>query len=166
MNGLAPVLSPGSEWAIVGRLALAAVLGALIGLEREYRGYPAGVRTMALVCMGSALFASLTSLFGGDPSRVAAGIVSGIGFLGAGLILREGGSVKGITTAATIWTCAAVGSAVGAQVYIVASFAALFAIILLELRIVTKNIRPREHDEDLPMPHGDDLRDDPREPHH
>ncbi len=141
-TGLAPVLSPGSEWAIVGRMALAAVLGALIGLEREYRGYPAGVRTMALVCMGSALFADTTSLFGGDPSRVVAQVVSGIGFLGAGLILREGFSVKGITTAATIWTTAAVGVAVGAQVYIVATFATLFAVILLEGRIVTKNLRP------------------------
>ena len=115
-TGLAPVLSPGSQWEIVGRMALAAVLGALIGLEREYRGYPAGVRTMALVCMGSALFADSTSLFGGDPSRVAAQIVSGIGFLGAGLIVREGGSVRGITTAATIWATAAVGIAVGTGV--------------------------------------------------
>lgn len=147
MDGLAPVLDPGSQWAIVGRMALAAALGALIGLEREYRGYPAGVRTMALVCMGSALFADSTSLFGGDPSRVTAQIVSGIGFLGAGLIFREGYSVKGVTTAATIWTTAAVGVAVGAQIYIVAVFAALFATILLELRVVTKNIRPRD-DED------------------
>jgi putative Mg2+ transporter-C (MgtC) family protein len=147
MDGLAPVLDPGSQWAIVGRMALAAALGALIGLEREYRGYPAGVRTMALVCMGSALFADSTSLFGGDPSRVAAQIVSGIGFLGAGLIFREGYSVKGVTTAATIWTMAAVGVAVGAQVYIVAVFAAIFATILLELRVVTKNIRPRVDDD-------------------
>ncbi|MHB8685067.1 MAG: MgtC/SapB family protein, partial [Dehalococcoidia bacterium] len=112
------------------------------GLEREYRGYAAGVRTMALVCMGAALFADESGLFGGDASRVAAQIVSGIGFLGAGLILREGGSVRGITTAATIWTTAAVGVAVGAHVYLVAGFAALFAVILLELRVVTKNIRP------------------------
>jgi uncharacterized membrane protein YhiD involved in acid resistance len=115
MDGLAPVLNPGSEWAIVGRLALAA-------------------------------------------------IVSGIGFLGAGLIFREGFSVKGVTTAATIWTCAAVGIAVGAQVYIVAVFAALFAVILLELRVVTKNIRPRDHDEDLPQPHRGDPEDNAREP--
>jgi putative Mg2+ transporter-C (MgtC) family protein len=147
-TGLAPVLSPGSQWEIVGRMALAAVLGAAIGLEREYRGYPAGVRTMALVCMGSALFADSTSLFGGDPSRVAAQIVSGIGFLGAGLIFREGFTVKGVTTAATIWTTAAVGVAVGAQVYIVATFATLFAVILLELRVVTKNIRPNTSDDD------------------
>jgi len=146
MDGLAPVLHTGSQWEIIGRLALAAVLGCVIGFEREYRGYPAGVRTMALVCMGSALFSDNTGLFGGDPSRVAAQVVSGIGFLGAGLIVREGGSVRGITTAATIWTTAAVGMAVGAHVYIVAGFATLFAVILLELRIVTKNIRPGERD--------------------
>ena len=128
---------------IVGRLALAAILGGIIGLEREYRGYPAGVRTMALVCMGSALFADTSSLFGGDSSRVTAQIVSGIGFLGAGLIFREGYSVKGVTTAATIWTVAAVGIVIGAEFYIVAVFAALFSVVLLELRVVTKNIRPR-----------------------
>lgn len=165
MDGMAPVLNPGSEWAIVARLALAAVLGALIGLEREFRGYPAGVRTMALVCMGSALFASLTSLFGGDPSRVAANVVTGIGFLGAGLILREGFSVKGVTTAATIWMCAAVGLAVGAQVYVVAVFAALFAIALLELRVVTKHIRPGGHDEDLPEAHAGRHENAGHEPH-
>lgn len=128
---------------IVGRLALAAILGGVIGLEREYRGYPAGVRTMALVCMGSALFADNSSLFGGDSARITAQIVSGIGFLGAGLIFREGYTVKGVTTAATIWTVAAIGIAIAAEVYIVATFASLFSVILLELRVVTKNIRPR-----------------------
>lgn len=142
MAQLALVLDAGSQWQVIGRIAMAAALGGLIGLEREFRGYPAGVRTMALVAMGAALFSDNSGLFGGDPSRVAAQIVTGIGFLGAGLIVREGGSVRGITTAATIWATAAVGMAVGAQVYIVAVFAALFAVILLELRIVTKNIRP------------------------
>ncbi|MDE3094735.1 MAG: MgtC/SapB family protein [Chloroflexota bacterium] len=140
------MIDTAGQWAIIGRIALAAGLGASIGLEREYRGYPAGVRTMALVCMGAALFADESGLFGGDAARVAAQIVSGIGFLGAGLILREGGSVRGITTAATIWTTAAVGVAVGAHVYLVAVFAALFAVILLELRIVTKSIRPIGHE--------------------
>jgi putative Mg2+ transporter-C (MgtC) family protein len=145
-----------TQWEIVGRLALAAILGGLIGLEREYRGYPAGVRTMALVCMGSALFADTSGLFGGDSSRITAQIVTGIGFLGAGLIFREGDSVKGVTTAATIWTVAAVGIAIGAQAYIVAVFAALFSMILLELRIVTKNIRAQNGpDEDLHDNRGD-----------
>ena len=133
------------QWEIVGRIALAAFLGAVIGLEREFRGYPAGVRTMALVCMGSALFADLSRIFGGD-DRIAAQIVSGIGFIGAGLIFREGYSVRGVTTAATIWATAAVGIAIGAEGYIIAIFGALFAVVLLELRIVTKHIRPADHD--------------------
>jgi putative Mg2+ transporter-C (MgtC) family protein len=154
-----------TQWEIVARLALAAVLGGLVGLEREYRGYPAGVRTMALVCMGSALFADTSGLFGGDSSRITAQIVSGIGFLGAGLIFREGYSVKGVTTAATIWTVAAVGIAIGAQAYIVAVFAAIFSMILLELRVVTKNIRPQNGiDEDTqhrgdPDDHGHETGD-------
>jgi putative Mg2+ transporter-C (MgtC) family protein len=137
-------IDSGEQWAIVGRLALAAVLGAIIGLEREYRGYPAGVRTMALVCVGSALFADMSHAYGGD-DRIAAQIVTGIGFLGAGLIFREGLSIKGVTTAATIWTVAAVGVAIGAEAYIVAVFASLIATALLELRVITKNIRPASH---------------------
>jgi putative Mg2+ transporter-C (MgtC) family protein len=101
---------------------------------------------MALVCMGSALFADMSREYGGD-DRIAAQIVSGIGFLGAGLIFREGFSTKGVTTAATIWTVAAVGVAIGAEGYLIAVFASLIAIVLLELRVFTKNIRPA-HDED------------------
>ncbi len=142
------------QWEIVGRIALAAFLGAVIGLEREYRGYPAGVRTMALVCMGSALFADMSRLYGGD-DRIAAQIVSGIGFLGAGLIFREGYTVKGVTTAATIWAAAAVGIAVGAEGYIIAIAGSIFAVILLELRIVTKNIRPHVDEDTRPTAAGD-----------
>jgi len=131
-----------TQWEVIGRIALAAVLGAVIGLEREYRGYPAGVRTMALVCMGSALFADMSRFYGAE-DRIAAQIVSGIGFLGAGLIFREGYSVKGVTTAATIWTTAAVGIAIGIEGYLIAIFGSLFAVFLLELRVVTKHIRPR-----------------------
>jgi putative Mg2+ transporter-C (MgtC) family protein len=145
---------PQFQMEIVARLAFAALLGGIVGLEREYRGYPAGVRTMALVCMGSALFADTSSLFGGDSARITAQIVAGIGFLGAGLIFREGYSVKGVTTAATIWTVAAIGIAIGAEVYIVSAFAALFSVILLELRVVTKNIRPSTNNEN----HDDDVR--------
>lgn len=141
------MIDTGEQWAIVGRLALAAFLGAMIGLEREYRGYPAGVRTMALVCLGSALYADMSRIYGGN-DRIAAQIVTGIGFLGAGLIFREGFSVKGVTTAATIWAVAAVGIAIAAEMYIVAVFASLIAIVLLELRVVTKNIHPPTHEDD------------------
>jgi putative Mg2+ transporter-C (MgtC) family protein len=126
---------------------LAAALGAIIGLEREYRGYPAGVRTMALVCVGSALFADMSRVYGGD-DRIAAQIVTGIGFLGAGLIFREGLTIKGVTTAATIWTVAAIGIAIGGEAYIVAVFASLISVVLLELRRFTKNIRPVTHGEE------------------
>ena len=141
------MIDTGEQLAIVGRLALAAFLGAMIGLEREYRGYPAGVRTMALVCLGSALYADMSRIYGGN-DRIAAQIVTGIGFLGAGLIFREGFSVKGVTTAATIWAVAAVGIAIAAEMYIVAVFASLIAIVLLELRVVTKNIHPPTHEDD------------------
>jgi putative Mg2+ transporter-C (MgtC) family protein len=143
------------QWEIIGRMALAAFLGGVIGLEREYRGYPAGVRTMALVCMGSALFSDVSRIFAGD-DRIAAQVVTGIGFLGAGLIFREGVSVKGVTTAATIWAVAAIGMVVAIEGYLIAVFASLLGVLLLELRVITKNIRPAEFQED-----EDDVR--PRE---
>lgn len=129
-----------SEWPMVGRLLLAAVLGAAIGIEREYRGYPAGVRTIALVCTGTALFGELSFQFGGDSGRVAAQIVTGIGFLGAGVIVHEGVTVRGITTAATIWTAASVGLAVATQLYLVATVACLLVIVLLEASPITKRV--------------------------
>jgi putative Mg2+ transporter-C (MgtC) family protein len=128
---------------MVARLLLAAVLGALIGVEREYRGYPAGVRTIALVCVGSALFTEVSPLFNGDAGRVPAQIVTGIGFLCAGVIVREGLSVHGITTAAMIWTAAAVGVAVAAHLFVVAVFAALLVVVLLEASPLTKLLAER-----------------------
>ena len=127
------------QLAIVGRLAFAAVLGALIGLERELRGYPAGVRTVALVALGAALFTDISQLLG-EEDRVAAGIVTGIGFLGAGVILREGYTVRGITTAATIWSAAAVGMAVARELYLVAGLGAVLMFILLEARPVVRRL--------------------------
>jgi putative Mg2+ transporter-C (MgtC) family protein len=127
------------QLAIVGRLAFAAALGAFIGLERELRGYPAGVRTVALVALGSALFTDVGEVLGGD-NRVAAGVVTGIGFLGAGVILREGYTIRGITTAATIWSAAAVGMAVGRELYLVAGLGSLLMFILLEARPVVRGL--------------------------
>lgn len=100
-------------------LILAVALGGLIGLERELHGHPAGLRTHILVCVGSTLFTLISVQIGAvanrpaDPGRIAAQIVTGIGFLGAGAIIREGASIRGLTTAASIWTTAAVGLAVG-----------------------------------------------------
>ncbi len=127
------------QLAIVGRLAFAAALGAFIGLERELRGYPAGVRTVALVALGSALFTDVSQLMG-EQDRVAAGIVTGIGFLGAGVIFREGYTVRGITTAATIWAAAAIGMAIGRELYLVAGLGAVLVFILLEARPVVRRL--------------------------
>ncbi|NLN06375.1 MAG: MgtC/SapB family protein, partial [Firmicutes bacterium] len=101
---------------LILRLFVSVLLGGLVGLERERHNRPAGLRTHILVCLGSALimivsFAGFSGTFGfsGDPARIAAQVVSGIGFLGAGTILRQGGFVRGLTTAASLWVVAAVG---------------------------------------------------------
>lgn len=128
-------MDTGDQFLILARLVLAALLGAFIGLERELRGYPAGVRTVALVAVGAALFTEISRITGTE-DRIAAGIVTGIGFLGAGLIFREGYTVRGITTAATIWTAAAIGMAVARELYLVAGLGSLLVFILLEARPV------------------------------
>ena len=115
-------ISPWSELDIVLRLVIAALIGGIIGYEREHAEKPAGFRTQLLVCVGAALF-TLISIYGfgeelSDPSRVAASVVVGIGFLGAGTIISREGSVVGLTTAATIWAVAAIGMAVGAGLYL------------------------------------------------
>ncbi|HEY1455135.1 MAG TPA: MgtC/SapB family protein [Candidatus Dormibacteraeota bacterium] len=102
-------------------MLVALLIGLLLGIEREYHGHPAGMRTMALVGAGSCLFTvlGLEPAFGSrvDPTRIAAQIVTGIGFLGAGSILRQGEYVRGLTTAASIWVVAAMGMAVGFGYY-------------------------------------------------
>ncbi|BCK55758.1 MgtC/SapB family protein [Nocardia wallacei] len=106
---------------MLARLATGVGLGVAIGLERQYRARMAGLRTNALVCAGATLFVLLSAhgFHGGtaDPTRVAAQIVSGIGFLGAGVIMREGASVRGLNTAATLWCSAAIGALAGAGMY-------------------------------------------------
>ncbi len=142
------------QLAILGRLAFAVVLGGLIGVERELRGYPAGIRTMALITMGSMLFTDVSQILGGD-DRVAAGIVTGIGFLVAGVIFREQFTVRGITTAATIWASAAIGMAIGRELYLVAGLGTVLIFIVLEARPFTRRVeaairrRTRELSEDL-----------------
>jgi putative Mg2+ transporter-C (MgtC) family protein len=119
------------------RLLVAAALGALIGFEREREHKPAGLRTHILISLGSALF-TVISIYGFsgsgiDQSRVAAGIVTGIGFLGAGVILHgvRGHVVLGLTTAASIWATAAVGMAVGTGMYLIAAAAAVIIFLIL-----------------------------------
>ena len=105
---------------MLGRLALAVLLGGLIGLERQAHGRPAGLRTHILVCVGSTLIMAATAAFGPevDPGRAVAGIVTGVGFLGAGVIVKSQDVVRGLTTAACIWFVAALGIVVGQGLYV------------------------------------------------
>jgi putative Mg2+ transporter-C (MgtC) family protein len=122
------------ELDMVIRLVVAAFLGAVIGYERAQAKKPAGIRTHLLVCMGAALFTVISIYaFSGpaDPSRVAAGVVVGVGFLGAGTILRQERGVAGLTTAATIWAVAAIGVAIGAGLYVVGAVAAVIIPVAL-----------------------------------
>ena len=109
-------MTPPPVFDVFLRLLLAAALGGAIGLEREYRHKPAGLRTNMLIALGSALFSVMSIDLGaaaGSPDRIAAQVVTGIGFLGAGAILRSGENVHGLTTATTIWVNAAIGMAAG-----------------------------------------------------
>jgi putative Mg2+ transporter-C (MgtC) family protein len=112
-----------SDLELLGRLLLAAVLGGAVGAERELNDQPAGLRTHVLLTIGACLFTLISAYgFGGpaDPSRIAAQIVTGIGFLGGGAIVRHGLTVRGVTTAASIWATASIGVAVGAGSYLLA----------------------------------------------
>jgi putative Mg2+ transporter-C (MgtC) family protein len=153
---------PSLSWGdVLARLALAATLGAAIGFERELREREAGLRTHLLVCLGSALF-TIVSAYGfrefltsgdavvrADPTRIAAQIVTGIGFLGAGAIIRQGLSVRGLTTAATLWVAAGIGMAAGAGYYSGAVLGTVLTLVALgPLRLlaypVFERIRPEE----------------------
>ncbi|MDX6486103.1 MAG: putative Mg2+ transporter-C (MgtC) family protein [Gaiellaceae bacterium] len=148
---------PTLEWPhVLLRLSVASLLGGAIGLERELRERQAGLRTHLVVCVGSALF-TIVSAYGfhefltnggavvrADPTRIAAQIVSGIGFLGAGAIIRQGLSVRGLTTAATLWLVAAVGMAAGAGYYSAALITTGLALITLgPLRILAYRLVTR-----------------------
>ena len=134
------------------RLVLAVVFGSIIGLERELHNHPAGFRTHVLVCIGSTLFTlvSVSSFGGADPSRVAAQIVSGIGFLGAGTILREGATIRGLTTAASLWSVAGVGMAIGTGYYWGATLTtALMVVVLFFFYSLEKRIWQRTQKVDI-----------------
>ena len=154
-----PVLS---GWDSLLRLVVAGGLGAVVGFERELRDREAGIRTHLLVSLGSALF-TIVSAYGfhefltsgdavvrADPTRIAAQIVTGIGFLGAGAIIREGLSVRGLTTAATLWVVAAIGMASGAGYYWPAAAVTVLTVFALwPLRIIAyhviERIKPEEN---------------------
>ncbi len=132
-NGLQEAILTGGA---AGRLLLAALLGGIIGIDREYHHKPSGVRTNLLICFGSALFTFLSSVVAGEGStnkgQIASNIVQGIGFLGAGLIIRNRDRVSGLTSAATVWAVASVGMACGAGLYIPAVFSAALVLVALE----------------------------------
>ena len=138
------------EWEMIVRLVLALVLGAIIGLDRRLRSKPAGIRTMSLVSLGAATFtlvgvsamqqlafaeqsAGLETMVRLDTSRVIAGIVGGIGFLGAGAIIQSRGKIQGMTTASGIWMTAAIGVSVGLGLYVLAFAATFLAYVVLVL---------------------------------
>lgn len=123
----------------LARLTIAAILGGIIGLERQLRHKPAGLRTNMFICFGSAMFTLLSKELAGnasDSARIAAQIIPGIGFIGAGSILHARGSVTGLTTAATLFVVASVGMAVGGGLYLTAVFATV--LILLALAVLGK----------------------------
>lgn len=139
------------DFQIIIQLLLAAVLGGLMGLEREYKKKEAGLRTYSLVCLGAAfftiisfeIFRSLNSQSGidFDPARIVGQIVLGIGFLGAGLIIFRGSHIEGLTTAAGLWVTAAVGTAIGAKLYFPAVFVSFLTVgILAGLRLAEEKV--------------------------
>lgn len=145
-----------TDFELIQRLLLSVALGAVLGIEREWRQKYAGLRTNILIALGSTLFTvmsiDLAASAGGDPTRVAAQIVTGIGFLGAGAIMRTGAGVKGLTTAAMIWVNAAIGVAVGGGEYhlaVIATGVALVVLILLNpVERWIDRVTPTRPDED------------------
>jgi putative Mg2+ transporter-C (MgtC) family protein len=132
-------------WREMLSLCLAVAFGATIGLEREFRKKSVGLRTNTLICLGAAIFTvvsrQMAVSFGESPTRIAAQIVGGIGFLGAGAIIRDRGSVQGATTAATIWLVASIGMACGAGFLVLASAStALTILVLLGLSPIEKQL--------------------------
>lgn len=134
-----------SEWVIVTRVLVAFIVGVVVGFDRERSGKAAGIRTQMLVCVSSALMSAISiqlaeqyniahvgdqGLFHADPERLMAQIISGIGFLGAGVIIKNGSKVVGLTTAATIWTTAAIGIGIGSGFYLPAILTTILTLLL------------------------------------
>ncbi len=140
-----PEFAEGFPFIIILRLIVAAILGGVIGFERSGNRHEAGLRTHIIVCLGAAavmVVGELVSLrYGGDATRMSAQVISGIGFLGAGSIMMSGGHIKGITTAAGIWTTACIGLVVGAGYYIIAiCIVVIMMIAMLGLRSFAKKL--------------------------
>jgi putative Mg2+ transporter-C (MgtC) family protein len=163
-------LSAGQQLELALRLTLGLLLGAIIGFERELHRQPAGFRTHSLVALGASLFTIVSAYgFAGptvDPTRIAAQIVSGIGFIGAGTILQHRGGVRGLTTAASLWSVAAIGTAAGAGLLVMALVGTFLILVVLSLldwveAYVTRRLaadggssddspRPERHSKEVP----------------
>jgi uncharacterized membrane protein YhiD involved in acid resistance len=134
---LNPSLTVGAQVELALRLVAGLALGAIIGFERELHRQPAGFRTHSLVSLGAALFAIISGYgYGGaaiDPTRITAQIVSGIGFIGAGTILQYRGHIRGLTTAASLWSVAAIGTATGTGLYVLAVLGTVLILVVLSL---------------------------------
>jgi putative Mg2+ transporter-C (MgtC) family protein len=143
-----PPVFAGIEWYDAAlRMVLALLMGMIVGLERERMGRPAGLRTQALVALGAAMYTAISIGMGrgSDPSRIAAQIVVGIGFLGAGTIMRHGNMLQGLTTAASVWVSAAIGMACGLAWYPVAAVGTGLAFVTMSLiRPLAKKVRRAE----------------------
>jgi putative Mg2+ transporter-C (MgtC) family protein len=156
-----PAIASALELEVLLRLLTAVLLGAAVGMERELHGKQAGLRTHTLICLGAALLTVMSIRIPapyaaayrvGDVSRIASNIATGVGFLGAGVILHARGQIKGLTTAATIWVVAAIGVAAGAGEYVPAfGTAVLVLVILVPLRWLERRAseRGKEAEEDL-----------------
>jgi len=127
-------------------LLLAVALGAIVGIQREIAHRPAGLRTHMLVCLGSCLFTIVSMNFSLDPARIAAGIVAGIGFIGAGTIWAEKDKVKGITTAASLWATSAIGLTIGIGDYPLAIVVTLLVFLILISKYISERFRVEKND--------------------
>ena len=134
-----------TDWVgVISKIGIAFILGYLIGIEREFHGKVVGTRTITLIAIGTTLYVLMSpTIFGGDNSRIIAQVVSGIGFLGAGIIFKDGDSVKGLTTAATVWCAAAVGGLCGFGMF---AEAILGTIVIMIVNICFKHLK--EHKDD------------------
>lgn len=135
-----------TDWlTLIIKIGLAMLLGYLIGLERELHGKVVGTRTISLIAIGSALYVLMSpSMVNGDNSRIIAQVVSGIGFLGAGIIFKHGDTVKGLTTAATVWCAAAIGCLCGYGMYIEAIVGTIAVMII---NLLFKHVRPNKKEQ-------------------
>lgn len=140
MNDFADTVFVGNELGFLARLGVALLCGFVIGIERESRGKPAGISTNSFVIGGAAMFTFISlEVDPNSPARIAAQVVSGVGFLGAGMILKsEGGAVTNLTTAASVWFAAGIGMAIGFGWFVVAVSAAVYAVIVPRIPHISK----------------------------